>query len=236
LDGLLRVVGAEPMGKAGAIIASYVGVLLYAGFVFLGAWKIAYWQGLLYVVLALVGTTLSHILVPAGSTVTADRAREAKAGRDWDRWLLGAYFLANVVTFVTAGLDSGRFGWTGDVPVGATVAGAALMLSGQVLFAVAKRQNAFFSSTVRIQTERGHQVCDTGPYRLVRHPGYLGMLTSVLAFPLVMNSYWAFIPAGIGAALLVVRTVFEDRLLAEELLGYGDYTKRTRWKLLPALF
>jgi hypothetical protein len=68
------------MGKTRAIIASYVGVLIYAGFVFLGAWKIAYWQALLYVVLALVGTTLSHILVPAGSTITANRAREARAG------------------------------------------------------------------------------------------------------------------------------------------------------------
>jgi hypothetical protein len=59
------------MGKTKAIIASYVGVLLYAGLVFLGAWKIAYWQGLLYVVLALVGTTLSHVLVPAGSTTSS---------------------------------------------------------------------------------------------------------------------------------------------------------------------
>lgn len=224
------------MGKMKAIVASYLGVLLFAGLIFLGAWKIAYWQGFLYVVLALVGTTLSHVLVPAGSTLTADRAREAKAGLDWDKRLLGVFFLVNIVTFLIAGLDSGRFGWTGDVPVDVTVAGAALMLSGQVLFAVAKRENAFFSSTVRIQTERGHRVCDTGLYRFVRHPGYLGMLMSLLAFPLVVNSYWAFVPAGIGAALLAVRTVLEDRFLVEELPGYKDYTNRTRWKLLPALF
>jgi protein-S-isoprenylcysteine O-methyltransferase Ste14 len=224
------------MGKMKAIIASYLGVLLFAGLVFLGAWKAAYWQGVLYLVLALVGVTLSHILVPAGSTITVDRAREAPAGRDWDRRLLGAYFLVNVVTFLTAGMDSGRFRWTGDVPAGVTVAGAVLMLWGQVLFAVAKRQNAFFSSTVRIQAERGHQVCDTGLYRFVRHPGYLGMLTSLLAFPLVVNSYWAFVPAGIGASVLVVRTVLEDRFLVEELPGYTDYTNRTRRKLLPGLF
>jgi protein-S-isoprenylcysteine O-methyltransferase Ste14 len=236
LDGLNGVAVVHPMGKTGAIIASYVGVFLYAGLVFLGAWKIAYWQGLLYVVLALVGTTLSHLFVPAGSTITADRAREAHAGQDWDRRLLGACFLVNAVTFLTAGLDSGRFRWTGDVPGKVTIAGAVLMLSGQVLFALAKRENAFFSSTVRIQTERGHRVCDTGPYRLVRHPGYLGMLTSLLAFPLVMNSYWAFVPAGIGAVLLVVRTVLEDRFLVENLPGYADHTKRARWKLLPGLF
>jgi protein-S-isoprenylcysteine O-methyltransferase Ste14 len=107
---------------------------------------------------------------------------------------------------------------------------------GQTLFAVAKRENAFFSSTVRIQTERGHQVCDNGLYRVVRHPGYLGMLISLLAFPLVMNSYWAFVPAAIGATLLVVRTVLEDRFLINDLPGYREYANTTRWKLLPGLF
>jgi len=232
----VQVGSGQPAGNAKAILASYVGVLLYAGLVFVGAWKFAYWQGLLYVVLALAGTTLNHVLVPGGSTMTADRTREAPAGQDWDRRLLGAYFLVNAVTFVTAGLDSGRFGWTGAVPVGVTVTGAALMLLGQALFAIAKRENAFFSSTVRIQTERGHRTCDTGLYRVVRHPGYLGMLTSLLAFPLVMNSYWASVPAGFGAALLVVRTILEDRFLVAGLPGYADYTTRTRWVLLPGLF
>jgi len=218
------------------IIASYVGVLLYAAVVFIGAWKVAYWQGLLYLVLALVGTTFSHMLVPAGSTITTDRAREARAGQEWDKRLLQAYLLVTVAMFLVAGLDSGRFGWTADVPIGVTVAGVILMLVGQALFAIAKRENAFFSSTVRIQSERGHQVCTKGLYRVVRHPGYLGMLMSLLAFPLVMNSYWAFIPAAIGATVLVVRTVLEDRFLRNELPGYTYYANTTRWKLLPGLF
>jgi protein-S-isoprenylcysteine O-methyltransferase Ste14 len=223
-------------GKTKAIVASYVGVLVYASLVFLAAWKVAYWQGFLYAGLALVGTTLSHVLVPSGSTITADRAREARAGQAWDRRLVGAYFLVSLITFLVAGLDSGRFGWTSEVSAGVTVSGAALMLSGQLLFALAKRENAFFSSTVRIQTERGHQVCDAGLYRFVRHPGYLGMLMSSLAFPLVMNSYWAFLPAAIGAALLIVRTVLEDRFLVDALPGYAEYINRTRWRLLPGLF
>jgi protein-S-isoprenylcysteine O-methyltransferase Ste14 len=213
-----------------------VGVVLFASLVFVGAWKIAYPEGVLYVVLALVGTTLNHLLVPPGSTITAERAKEAQRGQAWDRQLLGAFFLVNIATFLTAGMDSGRFRWTGDVPIGVTVAGAVLMLAGQLLFALAKRENAFFSSTVRIQTERGHHVCDTGLYGVVRHPGYLGMLLSLLAFPLVMNSYWAFVPAGVGAALLVTRTLLEDRFLAKGLPDYSAYTSRTRWRLIPGLF
>lgn len=224
------------MGKTKAIMASYAGGLSFALLPFLGAWKIAYWQGLLYLALALSGVTLSHLVVPAGSTITVDRASEAHAGQGWDRRLLGVYFLVNIVTFLTAGMDSGRFRWTGFVPVGVAVAGGVLMVAGQVLFAVAKRENAFFSSTVRIQAERGHRVCDRGLYRFVRHPGYLGMLISQLAFPLVMQSYWAFVPAGIGAALLVTRTVLEDRYLVDALPGYSDYTNTTRSRLLPGLF
>jgi protein-S-isoprenylcysteine O-methyltransferase Ste14 len=224
------------MSQAKAILASYVGVLVYASLVFLAAWKLVYWQGILYVVLALVGTTLSHVLVPAGAQLTAQRAREAKAGEAWDRQLLGAMFLVNVLTFVVAGLDSGRFGWSGSVPLAVTVVGAALMVAGQTAFAVAKRENEFFSSTVRIQTERGHRVCDTGLYRFVRHPGYLGMLMSQLAFPLVMGSYWALVPTLLAAALLVARTVLEDRFLMRELKGYTDYAARTKWRLVPGVF
>ena len=223
------------MDKAKAIIVSYIGILVYGSLVFLGAWKLAYWQGILYVALALAGATLSHILVPAGSEITANRAREANAGQAWDKRLLGASFLVNVVTFVVAGMDSGRFGWSGSVPVAVTVAGAVVMVAGQTVFAVAKRENEFFSSTVRIQTERGHRVCDAGLYRVVRHPGYLGMLLSLLAFPLVMGSWWALVPTLLAAALLVVRTVLEDRFLMRELQGYSDYAAQTRWRLIPGV-
>ncbi len=224
------------MTRTKAIVGSYVGVVLYAAFLFLGAGRLAYRQGVLYLGVALVGTTLSHLLVRKGSDVTVERAANVAAGERWDKAILGASFLAGIATFVTAGLDSGRFGWSGPVPIGVAVAGVVLMLAGQVLFAVAKRENEFFSSTVRIQSERGHRVCETGTYRRVRHPGYLGMLTSLLAFPLVVESYWAFVPTSAGALLLVVRTVMEDRFLAARLAGYAEYAARTRWRLIPGVF
>ncbi len=224
------------MSKSRAILASYVGVLAYSAFIFLGAWKLLYWQGLLYVVVALMGVTLNHLTVRKDSDITVERASRVREGEAWDRRILGAIFVVSVVMFVTAGLDSGRFGWSGEVPLAVTGAGVALMLAGQILFALAKRENDFFSSTAAIQAERGHRVCATGPYRVVRHPGYLGMLMSLLAFPLVLQSYWAFIPAGAGALLLIVRTLLEERFLREGLPGYGHYTETTRWRLVPGVF
>jgi protein-S-isoprenylcysteine O-methyltransferase Ste14 len=224
------------MTRRKAIISSYVGVLLYAGFIFLGAGKLLYFQGLLYVVVALAGTTLSHVLEGSGSDLIVERAGKAGAGQTWDKHILGALFVVGIVTFVTAGLDSGRFGWSGRVPPGITIAGVVFMLAGQVLFAVARRVNGYFSSTVRIQSDRGHKVCDQGPYRYIRHPGYLGLLVALLAFPLLINSYWAFIPVSVSAILLIVRTAMEDRILTDQLPGYQNYAAQTRWKLIPGVF
>lgn len=224
------------MTRANATVRSYIGVLVFAVPIFLGAGRLLYWQGLLYVGVALAGTTLNHVLVREDTDTTVDRAARANEGEAWDKRILGAIFLVSVVTFAIAGLDSGRLGWSGPVPSWVAAAGVVLMLIGQGVFAVAKRENAFFSSTVRIQTDRGHRVCDTGPYRFVRHPGYLGLLLAQLAFPLVLESWWAFVPASVGVILLVVRTHLEDRFLAKELQGYTEFAARTRWRLLPGVF
>jgi protein-S-isoprenylcysteine O-methyltransferase Ste14 len=224
------------MTKTRAVFAAYFGILFFAAFVFVGSWRLDYWQGRLYVLLALVGVTLNQLIQRKGSDLVLERARGARAGEGWDKKLLGIYSLLTVITFVTAGLDSGRFGWSGPVPVGVTIGGVLLMLAGQVIFALAMRENEFFSSTARIQTDRGHRVCESGLYRIIRHPGYFGMMLSLLAFPLVLGSYWSFIPVSLGTATLVVRTVLEDGMLLRGLQGYGDYARRTRWRLIPGLF
>lgn len=224
------------MNRFRAVVASYIGVLAFASLVFVGAGRLMYWQGLLYGVLALLGTSITHLLMPTGSGLAERRIREAHRGQDWDKRLLGALFAVNLVMFVVAGMDSGRFRWTGPLPLWVTIVGAALMIKGQIIFALARRENVFFSSTVQVQTELGHQVCDTGLYRLVRHPGYLGMLLSVLAFPLVMGMSWAAVPCAVCMGLLVIRTVREDQFLLRALPGYAEYALKTRFKLVPGVF
>jgi protein-S-isoprenylcysteine O-methyltransferase Ste14 len=107
---------------------------------------------------------------------------------------------------------------------------------GLALFSWAMFSNTFFSSAVRIQQERGHAVCNTGPYRFVRHPGYVGAILQSLVMPLMLNSLWAFIPAGLAVLLMVVRTALEDKTLQEELQGYTEYAHRVRYRLLPGVW
>ena len=106
-----------------------------------------------------------------------------------------------------------------------------IVIAGYALVVWATGTNAFFSQVVRIQTERGHTVVSSGPYRYVRHPAYVGMILVVLGAPIMLGSWWALIPGVISAVLVIVRTALEDKTLQAELPGYADYAQRTRYRL-----
>ena len=100
----------------------------------------------------------------------------------------------------------------------------------------AESVNKFFEPTVRIQTDRGHRVIDTGPYAIVRHPGYASGYLLFVGMPLALGSLWALIPAILSCLLLVVRTILEDQTLRNELAGYEEYAQRVRYRLIPGVW
>lgn len=93
-----------------------------------------------------------------------------------------------------------------------------------------------FSAVVRVQADRGHAVCTSGPYAVVRHPGNAGMIVGTLGLPLLLLSAWSAIPAALSVALLVARARLEDDALARELDGYRAYQRTTRFRLVPGLW
>jgi len=96
--------------------------------------------------------------------------------------------------------------------------------------------NAYFSTAVRIQSDRGHTVCSTGPYRFVRHPGYVGYILQALGVPILLGSLWALIPGITAAVCMIMRTSLEDRMLQAELPGYQDYIQKVRYRLVPGIW
>ena len=136
---------------------------------------------------------------------------------------------------VVAGLDH-RLEWSSEFPLWLIVLGFLLISLGYAFAAWALAENRFFSSVVRIQTDRGHAVCDSGPYRFVRHPGYAGNIVALFGIVLALSSVWTLIPATAASIIAVIRTVLEDQTLHDELPGYRDYARRVRYRLIPWIY
>ena len=162
-----------------------------------------------------------------------ERVKGRPAG--WDRYFRTALALGLLAHLLVAGLDV-RYGWSSNIPTLARAAGLLLYTAGTGLAVSAMCFNRFFAPAVRIQSERGHHVVTDGPYRLVRHPGYLGLTVALAAESLVFGSYYALIPVVVSAVVLVVRTTIEDRMLREELPGYAEYALRVRSRLVPGVW
>ena len=162
-----------------------------------------------------------------------ENIRNAKA---WDKVL--APLMAVSVGFpmvIVSGLDH-RYNWSPEFPLWLIIIGFILISLGYAFAAWALAENRFFSSVVRIQMDRGHVVCDSGPYRFVRHPGYAGNIPPLFGIALALGSVWTLIPAAVASIITVIRTVLEDQTLQEELPGYRDYARRVRFRLIPGIY
>ena len=142
-----------------------------------------------------------------------------------------------VLHWVVAGLDRGRFHWSDTVPPWLQGLGLIAVSTGYLLCIWAMRVNRFFSSVVRIQSDRGQHVISTGPYAVIRHPGYLAGVIIIAASGVALGSWLATALLIITALpFLLYRAITEDRFLQTELPGYRDYASRVRWRLIPGIW
>lgn len=212
-------------------------VLLVACILFISSGRLDWWMAWVYLGIFVAGVIANAvILMRINPELIAERARGWEGDtRVWDKVLASLWGLMTFVALLVAGLNM-RFGWSPDIPWGVQLAALVFVVLGLGFASWAMISNAFFAGTVRIQEERGHTTVSEGPYRFVRHPGYVGWIVSGVALPLMLGSVWALIPAVLAAAALVIRTGFEDRTLREELDGYTDYAQRVRYRLVPGIW
>jgi protein-S-isoprenylcysteine O-methyltransferase Ste14 len=153
----------------------------------------------------------------------------------WDKFFGVLYTIFLFIMFIVCGLDVGRL-HTSSAGMDFLVVGVIFFVVGWVFIAWAMVENEFFETTVRIQKERNHKVVITGPYAIVRHPGYAGMILFYGCTPFIIGSLYGLTPAILLAVAFVFRTYFEDRMLYEELPGYKEYTKKVRYRLVPFIW
>ncbi len=212
-------------------------LVFFGAILFLSAGRLSWLAGWIYLGLnALTQALSSLVLIPRQPGMLDERSKVQQGTKGYDRFLAPAIVIfGTLAVLITAGLDA-RFGWSGPLSYSLLGFGLLFALGSQMFVLWAMASNPFFSLTVRIQEERGHQIIASGPYRLVRHPGYAGSLIYNLVVPLVLGSLWTYIPVLLTIALLVIRTALEDRTLQNELPGYREYAAGVRFRLIPGLW
>ena len=220
-------------------VRSIITYLLIPLVLLICGWDLGWWQGWLYSALIVVAGIGPRIWAEKRHPgLLAERGKFGKAQdvKSWDKVL--SPLMAVSMTFplfIMAGLDH-RFGWSPVFPTWLNILGFILIVLGYTFACWALVENRFFSTVVRIQTDRGHMVCDSGPYRIVRHPGYAGNILALPGIVLALGSVWTIIPVIVALIIAVIRTALEDKTLQEELPGYRDYVRRVRYRLIPGVF
>lgn len=189
----------------------------------------------LAVIVAVLGV-YSAILLKVHPDLVAERSRPPADAKKWDKPFVAIVGkLGPMALLIVCALDR-RFGWSGQAGAWVPLLGLLMVTGGGSLSAWAVASNRFFSAVIRIQHDRGHHVIDTGPYRFVRHPGYLGSIFHMFGTALTLSSWWGLAVALLLSSVLAVRAALEDMTLQAELDGYTGYARRVRSRLVPGVW
>jgi protein-S-isoprenylcysteine O-methyltransferase Ste14 len=237
---------SDPQGKEAATLKrnivlrarkDFIGTLLSGIVLFLAAGRLDWTMGWVYVGLYFLGIILNLVVMTAKNPeLYAIRSQITQEDtKPWDKVFNALYGPLLLLIMAVVGLDGGRYGWS-SVPSWLQVVSIGLFITGWLFSLWAMVANKHFETSVRIQVDRGHETVTSGPYAIVRHPGYVGVMLLYAATPLFLGSWWGLIPAGLLAVAFVYRTAMEDRMLHEELPDYQAYAEKVRYRLVPGVW
>lgn len=222
-----------------AFFAGFLKLVLLIIIVFMSAGKITYWQGWVFSGINLL-IFLILLIMAIKKRDIADLLAESKKlklnTKWWEKIFWTIYLPISIALVIIAALDAGRLGITKNLHPTVYIIGYLFYALSVFIVLKAMWVNKFFSNTVRIQTDRRHEVIQSGLYRFIRHPGYAGGILLFMSQPLVLGSLLALIPASFLIVLLTIRTFIEDTLLQKELIGYTEYVKKVKYQLIPGIW
>jgi protein-S-isoprenylcysteine O-methyltransferase Ste14 len=181
-----------------------------------------------YSLSSLISMNILYFNVPE---LMDERKKSHPNAKKWDRFLVTSYEFMYFPILILSGLDK-RFGYTG-MPISTVIISLILILFSFLLMTWAPLVNKHLETYIRIQTDRDHSVCDKGPYTVIRHPTYLALILLFIAMPVSLGSIHGLIPAILAIIIVCIRTSLEDRVLNKELLGYREYSKKVKYRLIP---
>ena len=206
--------------------------LIWLAVLFLPAGTFAFWEAWVVLAILVIPTALGFAYWLRNDPELLERRSKTGEKEAEQKAIIRVLSLFFVLTILIPGFDQ-RFGWS-NVPVAVVILSDILLLFGYGICFCAIRENRFASRIIEVQQEQ--MVIDSGPYAMVRHPMYLGILLMCLSLPFALGSYWAMIPALFIIPVLMARIRNEEQVLGRDLKGYGDYVQKTRHRMIPGIW
>jgi protein-S-isoprenylcysteine O-methyltransferase Ste14 len=211
---------------------SIVALLVMIVLIFVSAGTLRYWQGWIVTGFYIAISIFALKGFSDKKDLLQERIKPGPGVKWWDKIIFRIFVPLTTITMIFSAMDCGRFHFSPKLPTIVYVISFVVMVGSYSFIMWAMRVNNFFSSRVRIQSDRGQYVVSEGPYKFVRHPGYLGVLFWQPSMALMMGSVWGLVPAGLAVLTIVVRTYLEDKMLQKELPGYSEYAQKVRYRLV----
>ncbi len=216
----------------GALTKFIMGILMVGALVFLPAWDIKFANGWLFMGLLFIPMLIVGVVMLIKSPALLKKRLDAKETQNTQKGVVAFSGIIFIAGFVVAGLDH-RFGWS-RVPLWAVISASVVLLVSYALYAEVMRENAYLSRTIKV--EENQQIVDTGLYGTVRHPMYAATIWLFLSIPVVLGSWWSLLCFSPYVGIIAVRIIGEEKLLDSELVGYAEYKKKVKYRLIPFIW
>jgi protein-S-isoprenylcysteine O-methyltransferase Ste14 len=209
-----------------------IGIPILIIILFLPAGTIDYWEAWVYLAILLIPMVIVMFYFVMKAPEFLVHRMEFKEKKSEQKIIVSLAYIPFLLAFILPGIDI-RFGWS-KVPIAIIVVSEILVILGYLFVVLVFKENQYASRIIEVQ--QGQKVIQSGPYKLVRHPMYMGASLMYLASPLALGSYWAIIPAIFIIPIFIARIINEESILTKELEGYSEYKLKTRYRLIPGIW